>query len=157
MSDRQIINTLESTGYATEKEVTLKMGALSAEIGYVDQKTQTALKVHSNEHLQLEKALDVAAKVLNDKLVLMNEFRAQIDRERLDYVRREMLEQSINSLDVRIDALDASIRTQLQARSETLDARLKPLESLRSSTFALIGAAVVGMAILGVALRFLGV
>jgi hypothetical protein len=156
MSDQSIINPLLSEGYAKEKEVTLKLAAISSEIGHLEKMFGTAFDVHKTEHEQLKQALDMAANVLNDKLVEMNQFRAQIDKERLDYVRRDMLQQSIDNLHTRIDTLENSIRVQLQSRSETFDARFKPLESMRTSTFALIAAAVIGLTVLGLALRYIG-
>ena len=156
MSDQSITNPLPSEGFAKEKEVTLKLAAISSEIGHLEKMFATASQVHQNEHTQLKQALDVAADVLNDKLTEMNQFRAQIDKERLDYVRRDALSQSIDTLHTRIDTLESTIRGQLNQRSETMEAQLKPLESTRTSMFALIAAAVIGLTVLGLALRYIG-
>jgi hypothetical protein len=138
-----------------KSEVDLKMQAVTADIARLEAAFQAKFESHDQAHSYLREALDKAVETQNLRLEGMNEFRNQITNERLDYVRRDVMKTQLDSLDAKIDAIEANGRLARDAVSATLLARIRPLEETRTSLYTILAVAFVALTVLGLVLRFL--
>jgi len=78
---------------------------------------------HHREHEALQRSLDLARDQMRDKLMEMNQFRAQIDQERGRYITRENYDLRHDELSKRVNAFE-QYRANLEGRLWMLGAGL---------------------------------
>lgn len=88
---------------------------------------------HDKEHTQIERANDKLEATIGSKFDEANGFRNQINAERVDYVRRDLLEQRSHATDTLIDLLRADMDKRLSLMRDDFDKKLDPLVTWRST------------------------
>jgi uncharacterized protein YydD (DUF2326 family) len=83
-------------------------------------------KSHESFHILDKEALVLARKEIDRRLNDMNQFRAQIEKERGDFLQRDMYDQQYGTLRGEVDARFNVLRNET-------DARLKLLENTKSN------------------------
>jgi hypothetical protein len=85
------------------------------------------------EQIQVERANDKLETTINERFEAANNFRKQIESERIDYVRRDLLEQRSHATDTLIDLLRADMEKRFGLMREDIDKKLDPLITWRST------------------------
>ncbi len=88
---------------------------------------------HEKEHTQVERANDKLENTINDRFEAANNFRKQIESERIDYVRRDLLEQRSHATDTLIDLLRGDMEKRFSLMRDDFDKKLDPLVTWRST------------------------
>jgi len=125
---------------------------------------------HARDHEQAEDALDKAEQSVNARLAQMNEFRAALNDQSTTMLRREIFDQFVISLTNRIDLGVSSnterielLRKDRESKTDqmynSIDQRLKLLETASANLTGRLAAMGIGialvMAVIGLAIRFL--
>ncbi len=94
---------------------------------------EEARVAHDKERMQNERAMDKFELTVTERAEESNNFKSQIQQERIDYVRRDMLEQRAHATDTVIDLLRGDVDKRLSMMREDIDKKLDPLISWRST------------------------
>jgi hypothetical protein len=131
-----------ATGHAREHEATSLL--VSATVHALEVKSDGAVKnieesmaehrnMHDKERMQNERAMDKFEHTVTERAEESNNFKSQIQQERIDYVRRDMLEQRAHATDVVIDLLRVDVDKRINQMRDDTDKKLDPIISWRST------------------------
>lgn len=127
----------------TEERFSVQERALAAALAAVQAQNDLHAASHAREHTAQQMAIDKADKRIDERFLEANQFRKQLESERIDYVRRDMLDQRVQTIEIGVD----QVRNECVHRTEKLEReRIAPVEEWRANVtgkmavWALVGA-----------------
>ena len=135
------LDATEKTGALRFQTLTDRIIALHREMDALTDRVREVLEAridqhmvsHDKEHAQSERASDKLEATIGDRFEQANNFRKQIEAERIDYVRRDILDHRAATIEAAVDLLRLDTEKRLQLAREEIDKKLDPLTSWRNT------------------------
>ncbi len=110
-----------------------RVEAVSAALETVAARMNEHRLAHDKEHEQDERAADKLEVTIGERFAQANNFRKQIEAERIDYVRRDILDHRAGTIETSLELLRVDTEKRLQLARDEIDKKIDPLTHWRNT------------------------